>query len=185
MEKFRQKKHKKNSIKSIAQKTKDEENNPKTKSLIAFDASLSCSVKCLAVKKNETIKPTTRFFNGKMLMFGKISLKSFVYEFTKTFFFPNQKTREIYQKYMIEQIFPYSVLTDTDSICIFFVLSCKPSCNIPNKTFCDVLFEVIIKNKILNGFDISHEFWDQFNGRNKDLRKNSGIFQLKTLMTHA
>ena len=91
MKKSRQKKHKRNSIKDIEQKARDEENNAKTKSLIEFNASLSCSVKCLAIKKNETIKPTTRFFNGKMLMYAKLSLKSFVYEFTKTFFFQSKK----------------------------------------------------------------------------------------------
>ena len=72
-------------------------------------------------------------------------------------------------------------MTDTDTICIFFVFICKPSCNIPNETFCDVLFEVIIKNKILNGFDTSHEFWDQFNVRNKDLRKKLGYFAIENI----
>ena len=61
VEKARQKKHKKNSVKNIAQKTKDEENNPKTKSLIAFDASLSCSVKCLAVKKMKQLNQQLDF----------------------------------------------------------------------------------------------------------------------------
>ena len=51
MKKSRQLKQKKKSIKDIKQKTRDEEINPKTKSLIEFDVSLSCSVKCLAVKK--------------------------------------------------------------------------------------------------------------------------------------
>ena len=40
-------------------------------------------------------------------MFAKLSLKSFVYEFTETFFFPNLKTREIYEKCMIESIFSF------------------------------------------------------------------------------
>ena len=41
MKKYRQKKHEENSIKDINQKTRDEENNPKTKSMIELDASLS------------------------------------------------------------------------------------------------------------------------------------------------
>ena len=76
-------------------------------------------------KKNEIIKPAAKFFSGKMLMFGKLLLESFIYDFTVTFLFPGKKTEEIYGKYMIEWIFPYSVLTNTDSICIFFIFVCK------------------------------------------------------------
>ena len=57
-----------------------------------------------------------------MVMFAKVSLESFVYDLTQLCFFPNKKTKENYNKYMIEQIFPYSILTDTDSICVFFFL---------------------------------------------------------------
>ena len=70
---------------------------------------------------------------------------------------------------------------DTDSICIFFIFICKPSCNIPNEKFHDVLFEVIISKKILNQFDTSHEFWDRFNVRNKDLRKKLGYFAIENI----
>ena len=58
----------------------EEENCSKTKSMIEFDPFLACSIKCLAIKLNQTVAPTTRFFNGKMLMFAKLSLKGFVYE---------------------------------------------------------------------------------------------------------
>ena len=68
-------------------------------------------------------------------------------------FFPNQKARE-----MIESMFRYSVLTDTDSICIFIIFICKPSCNDSNEKFRSV-FEVIINIEVLNRFDTSHEFW--------------------------
>ena len=80
-------------------------------------------------------------------------------------------------RYMIESIFPYSVLTDTDCICIFYIFICKPSCNVPNEKFCDVLFEVIINNKILHWFGTSHEFGDRFNVKNKDLRKKLSYFE--------
>ena len=68
-------------------------------------------------------------------------------------FFPNQKARE-----MIESMFRYSVLTDTDSICIFIIFICKPFCNDSNEKFRNV-FEVIINIEVLNRFDTSHEFW--------------------------
>ena len=92
---------------------------PKTKSIIDFDPTLAYSVKCLAVKKNASGKPTTRFFSGKMLMFAKISLESFANDFIKTFFFPNKKTREIYNKYMIERVFFYRFNRDRQHLCIF------------------------------------------------------------------
>ena len=40
---------------------KDEEDNPKTKSLIEFDMSLSCDVKCLAVKKMKQLNQQLNF----------------------------------------------------------------------------------------------------------------------------
>ena len=51
---------------------------------------------------------------------------------------------------MIEQIFPYSVLTDTDSICVFFIFICRPESNLPDGKFTDALFQVIKENEILH-----------------------------------
>ena len=103
--------------------------------------------------KQNKAKPTTRFFSGKMLIFSKIFLESFAYDFTETFFFPNKKTRRIYNKYMVERVFPYSVLTDTDSICAFFIFICKVKSDLPDSKFRDVLFEM--KNEILPRFENS------------------------------
>ena len=33
---------------------------------------------------------------------------------------------------MIKRIFPYSILTDTDSICVFFIFICKPESCTPD-----------------------------------------------------
>ena len=115
-------------------------------------------------------------------MFAKVSLKSFIYEFTERFFFfPNRKTREIFEKYMIESVFPYSVLTETDSICIFFIFICKLSCSVPNEKSRDVSFEVIANNDVLNQFDTSHEFCDQFKLNNINLRKKLGYFSIEKI----
>ena len=83
-------------------------------------------------------------------MFAKLSLESFAYDFAETFFFPNQKTKEIYNKYMTERIFPYSVLKDTDSICVFFIFISKPESSLPDGKFRDILFEVIKEHDILH-----------------------------------
>ena len=50
MKKSRQKSIK-NTIKEVDEKIKDEEKCPKTKSVIEFDPSLTCSITSLAVKK--------------------------------------------------------------------------------------------------------------------------------------
>ena len=42
--------------------TKDEEADPKTKALNKFDKFVACSVKSLAVKKYQDVKPTICFF---------------------------------------------------------------------------------------------------------------------------
>ena len=51
---------------------------------------------------------------------------------------------------MIERIFPYLVLTDTDSICVFFILICKPESSLPYGRFGDVFFEVKKENEIFH-----------------------------------
>ena len=135
----------------------------------------------MLVKTDQTVAPTTRFFSGKILMFAKLSLKSFVHELDEIFFFPSNKTREIYDKYMIERTFPYSVLTDTDSICLFFMFICKPESNTPDEKFRDILFKVICENEILHRFDTSHEFWKKFGVRTTSLKKKLGYYAVENI----
>ena len=46
--------------------------NQKVKSLIDFDDRHSASIKSIAIEKTAKINLTTRFFNGKMIMFSKV-----------------------------------------------------------------------------------------------------------------
>ena len=78
-----------------------------------------CSVKSLAVKKESKINLTTRFMNGKMLMFCKTSNRSSVYYLIDVFMYPNDEISKIYDKYEIQGCFLYQNLTDTDSMSIF------------------------------------------------------------------
>ena len=114
-------------------------------------------------------------------MFAKICLESFTYEFTETFFFPNKKTKEICDKYMIERVLLYGVLIDTDSICVFFIFICKPESDLPNAKFRDILFEVISENEILQRFDISHEFWERYFVKNTSLKKKISYFSIENI----
>ena len=56
---------------------------------------------------------------GKMLMFTKVSIKSFVYDLIDTFMFPNAEVQEIYKKYKVNRCYLDQNLTDTDSTSIF------------------------------------------------------------------
>ena len=96
--------------------------NQKVKNMIDFDKAYSASVRSVAIEKKAKVNLTTRFLSGKMLMFSKVSIKSFVYDLIDVFMFPNQEIREIYQKYQVEKCYLYQNLTDTDSTSVFLVL---------------------------------------------------------------
>ena len=49
----------------------------KTKTMIDFDKNDCNSIKSIIVKGNTTTNVSTRFIKEKMLMFAKVSLKSF------------------------------------------------------------------------------------------------------------
>ena len=102
--------------------------NNKIKSLIDFDEANTNSIKSLAVEKKSNIKLTTRFMKGKMLMFAKTSLQSFVYDMIDVFCFPDHAVQEIYKKYQIEKCYMYQNLTDTDSTLLFFIFICDNGC---------------------------------------------------------
>ena len=152
--------------------------------IIDFNCESTVSINSLAVNKNSEVKITTRFFSGKMLMFAKLSLMSFIYELVEIFYFPNIKTKEIFQKYDIEKIFPYHILTDTDSTCLMFQIICNVKNNIHDKKFGDVLFEVMIADDIYNRFDTSPEYWEKFNARKPELQKCLGYFEIESINNH-
>ena len=106
-----------------------------------------------------------------MLIFAKLSLKSFIYDLTETFMFRNKKTRAIYGECQIDYVYVYQILTDTDSTSLEFVIFCKLENKIPEKMFREILFKVIVNNKILERFDVSHEFWEQFGVRDPKTQK--------------
>ena len=88
----------------------------KNKMIIEFNDRQSSSVKSIAVKSKTSVQ-CMEFMSGKLLMFTKLSLKSFVYSLVELLAFPDENpiVAEIYQKYDIDIISCYQVLTDTDS----------------------------------------------------------------------
>ena len=96
----------------------------KEKCLIDFDEDVG-SAKSLAVKKESKINLTTRFLNGKILMFRKKSIQSFVYDLIDVFMYSNEEISKIYKKHEIKKCFLYQNLTDTDRNQFFLFLFVK------------------------------------------------------------
>ena len=153
------------------------------KSLIEFDQEHSNSIKAVMVKKNENIKPTTRFISEKMLMFSKVSIKSFVCDIIDVFMFPDETTKSIYEKYKIEKCYVYQCLTDTDSTSINFIFICNYGCIVDEESARKIIFEVMTTSKILKRLDLSDEFWSQLNVQDKKLKKQVGLFEAENINT--
>ena len=92
-EKFEQqkkKKKKRTKLIDFADRRSEALTNQKVKSLIDFDEEYSCSISSIATEKSKKVNLTTRFLNGKMLMFRKVSITSFLYDLIDVFMFLNQ-----------------------------------------------------------------------------------------------
>ena len=46
--------------------------------------------------------------------------------------------------------------------------------------FC-IIFEVLIKSKILKRLDLSHNFWKKFNAQNPKLKKRVGLYKIESI----
>ena len=132
--------------------------------VIEFNDYKSASVKSIAVKANSSMKCTTRFMSGKLLMFAKLSLKSFIYSVVELLSFQEENpiVAKIYDKYNIEQVLCYQVLTDTDSTSLQFIIVSEPTSTYPECNVRDILFKIFSYTEIRLRFDKSDEFWRQF-----------------------
>ena len=116
-----------------------------------------------------------------MLMFSQVSIKSLVYDIIDVFMFPNKEIKKIYQKYKINKCLVKQNLTDTDSTSIFFVFICDLECHVREDEARDIIFEVMLKSKVFNRLDLSHEYFEKFNCRNTDLKKSVGYFEVENI----
>ena len=149
------------------------------KTMIDFEYNASNSIKSLAIKKNTNVKVTSRFIKGKMLMFAKLSIKSFVYDMIDVFCFPNKDIQLIYDFYQIEKCFLYQNLTDTDSTSLLFVFICNLKSTLPESEARKVIFECMKQSKILDRLDVSDKYWEQFNVYNANTKKQMGLFEIE------
>ena len=101
--------------------------------VVEFNNRESASIKSFSVKKRNEIKVTTRFMSGKLLMFAKLSLKSFIYDLTETFCFTQKKITDLHKKYLIEKVEIFHILTDTDSIVLKFIFISDRNSDLPRR----------------------------------------------------
>ena len=119
---------------------------------------------------------------GKLLMFAKLSLKTFIYSLVETLYFPNSIVKEIYKKYQIERVLCYHVLRDTDSTSLQFIIISDPGNDYEESKIRDMILEVIVKTDIYRRFDTSHPFWDNFNARKPKKQKKQkklGLYEVE------
>ena len=148
----------KKSFRDNDQKAIDHLKDVNNKMITDFDCESSVSINSLAVNKTNVVKLTIPFFSGKMIIFANLSLISFIYNMIETFYFPNTKTKIIYRSYGIEKILPYHILTDTNSTALLFQIICFENNSIPDDRFCDIIFEAIVQNDIIERFDSSNKY---------------------------
>ena len=149
------KKKSKNKKRFIDEKIVDSLNLRKIKMVVEFNNRESASIKSFAVKNRNEIKLTTRFMLGKLLMFAKRYLKSFIYDLLETFCFPQKKIVALNKKYLMEKVQFFHILTDTDSTVLKFIS--HPNSDLPDDKFKDITFEVIVTSKIYRRFHTSHD----------------------------
>ena len=116
--------------------------NEKIKTMISFDENECNSIKSIVIKGNTTVDITSRFIKGKMLMFVKVSINSFVYDLTDVFCFPTEEVGRIYDLYSIIKCHLFLNLTDTDSCSTIFNFICKKECNIKESESRKLIFEI-------------------------------------------
>ena len=90
------KKLKKRRFKEIDKKITDCLDPRKAKMVVEFNDRESASIRSFTVRKRNEIKVTTQFMSGKLLIFAKLSLKSFIYDLSETFCFPSTEIADLY-----------------------------------------------------------------------------------------
>ena len=154
MRRKKRKKEKRLSLVAFSERKNGALRSQKIESLIDFDEEYSSSIKSIAVQKDVKIDLTTRFLNGKMLIFSKVSIKSLVYDLIDVFMFPNNDTKRIHDEYNVQKCYLYQNLKDTDNSSVFFVFICDLSCSVDERKSRDIIFKVMKKSKIFDRLDL-------------------------------
>ena len=151
--------------------------------MIDFDQRESNSIKSIVVNSSAMVDVSTRFSKEKMLMFAKISLKSFVYGIINVFCFPDDNFKGIFAKINIEKCFLNLLnFTDTDSCSMFFFSFVNL-----NVVFQKVILEMFYLKflniqKLVQGWTFLTIFGNNLTCRIKEREKLWDFMKLKTLI---
>ena len=115
--------------------------NKKIKTMIEFDKNECNSIKSIVIKGNTSSMSVLDL----MLMFAKLSLKSFVYDMIDVFCFPDRTIREIYNHYQIQKCFLHQNVMDTNSTSLFFNFVCNINCSVAESKAREIIFECMKK----------------------------------------
>ena len=121
--------------------------------------------------------------SGKLLMFAELSLKYFIYSFVELLTFPeeNPTVQQIYDKYQIERIYCYHVLTDTDSTSLQFIIISDPKSTFPECNVRFILFEIFSRTEIRNRLDKSDDFLKKFDVHMHQNQKVLGLYEVENI----
>ena len=121
--------------------------------------------------------------SGKLLMFTKLSLKSFIYSLIELLLFPekNRLVQEIYDRHQIERIFVYHILTDTDSTSLQYLVVSSVQSTFTEDEVRNILLEIFSKNEIRDRFDKSDKFWEQFGAWEPKNQKVLGLHEVESI----
>ena len=183
LDKFKQKEikdHKRTRLLSYSDRMEQAVKNQKIKNITDFCDQDTASIKSLGVKANDKAKITTGFIKGKMLMFTKTSIRSFVYDLIYCFFLPNEEVQELYAKNDILKCFIYLILTDTDSCCIQFLFLSKIKSQITENQARKLLFEIILL-QVGHRIDTSQDFYVNFLCQNETRKKQVGLYEVESV----
>ena len=167
-------------VDTIENEIEASEDLQRNKMLVELNTTHGSAVKQIAAKPQTSVKCTTRFLAGKMLMFAKLSLKSFIYQLAELFMFPDEIIQAIYNKYQIERVYVYHVLTDTDSTAIQFVVISSVESTFTEPQVRNI-FEIFSQTSIVDRFDKSDDFWKQFNVHDGSNRKVLGLYEVESI----
>ena len=112
-----------------------------------------------------------------MLMFSKVSIRSFVYDLIDTFSFSDNEITEIYARHDIIKCFIYVILTDTDSCSIQFLFLTDLKSHITENETRKLISEIILL-KVGQRIDTSDDFYAQFLCQNKKIKKRLVFMRL-------
>ena len=139
------------------------------------------SIFAFACKRQQNVKVSTRYISTKLLINAKISLASFIYDCIDTFCFLNEATQAIYDRHEIIKVFPYLLMTDTDSGSLEFLVIAAETCDCGEREMCDILLIIFLDNDIHKRLDLSSEFFTQLGKQNPAVRKQVGLYEFENI----